>query len=377
MSVGAYALTSLAEAQSYIGGTGQANGIWLYCSAADATAATAQVNAATLVLIITGGTSAGTSTLTFADANKDTITELVTAINAVPGWTAGAIYNGSAASTDLVVTGAVSCLGAANELTLKIEDNYKLEKLIDRATDYIERYCNRKLYTRSYSREAYRGTGYPRLLLDNYPVTAVSRLSYGRKNAFSITNTTATNNATAEITSTAIKLSADGAAATSLAFADYATLTLIIAAINALSGWTATLPDSSLGARKSTDLLVRPAMHCLSVTVCYAELPDDDLTDYFVVDPTEDRNYGAIEVVGGFQRGEEYFIDYTAGYTTIPAALEEACLELVKFKYEQLKHDRNLRSESLGDYSYTIADFKSALPDDMREAIDAFRRRVF
>jgi len=376
MSVGAYALTSLAEAQLYVGGTGRVNGIWLYCSAADATAATAQVAAGTLTLIITGGTSAGTSTLTYADANKDTVAELVTAINAVSGWTAGAIYNGSAASTDLVVTGALSCLGAANELTLKIEDNYRIEKLIDRATDYIERYCNRKLYTRSYSREAYRGNGFRRLILDNYPVTAVTRLSYGRRNTFSITNTTATNNAVVEITSSAVKLTADGTT-TSLAFADYATLTLLIAAINGTAGWSAVLPDSALGVRKSTDLLVRPAMYCKSVTTAWAELPLDEITDYILVDPTEDRNFGMLEVPSYFTRNEEYWIDYTAGYTTVPAELEAACLELVKFKCEQLKHDRNLRSESLGDYSYSIADFKAALPDDIREGLDLFKRRVF
>jgi uncharacterized phiE125 gp8 family phage protein len=273
----------------------------------------------------------------------------------------------------LVTLAQVKCyLGIVDE-----DSDQILTALIDRASGYIERYCNRKLKTRTYSREVYYGNGYRRLILDQYPVTAVTRVSYGRKNAFSITNTTATNNATVEITASAVKLTADGAAATSLALATYATITLLLAAINAVSGWTATLPDSSLGVRKSTDLLMRPGMHCLSPTVCYAELPLGELTDYFLVDPTEDRNYGVIESVGGFVCGEDYFVDYTAGFTTIPFALEEACILLIAYRYNQKAKDASIKSESLGDYSYSLRDMSGALPPDLQDAIDLYRRRVF
>jgi hypothetical protein len=255
------------------------------------------------------------------------------------------------------------------------EEDLLLDALIDRATDFIERYCNRKLKTRAYTREIYWGNGRQKLVLEQYPVTAVSRVSTGRINAFSIKNTTATNHATAEITATALSLVADGGAATSLILASYATINLLLAAVPI--AWTATLLSTTYGTRKATDLLVRPAMYCLSPDLAYGEIPDDELTDYYLLAPTEARNYGILHYPSGFTAGQEFFVDYTAGYTApIPYALEAACLELVKFKYDQKENDQALKSETLGDYSYTIGDFKRALPDDTKEALDLFKRRI-
>jgi hypothetical protein len=374
MSVDTYALTSVDAVKGYLGSLPSRDGLWVYCSQAGATTATAEVTPTTIILIITG-TGASSNTLTFADANKNTLAELVVAINALTGWKAGAIYSGDADSTDLVITGAVSCLGSAEELTLKIEDNYLIERLIDRATYFLERYCHRKFMSRAYAREAYYGNNARTLLLGQYPISSVSRVSSGRTNAFYVKNTTATNNATVEITSTALKYSADGATVTSLTLASYATINLLIAAINAVPGWSATLLDSSLGTRKSTDLLIRPAMHCLDPAFAYCEIPNDELTDYFIVNPGEDRNYGGLECPAGWIGGEEYFIDYTAGYSTAPFDLEDICIRLVVNRYNLSKKDGSIKSESLGDYSYTMADMRS-LPDDLKDAADLYKRLV-
>jgi len=376
MSLDAYALVTIDDVKGYLGSLPSRDGLWVYCSQAGATTATVEVTPTTMILVITG-TGAGTNTLTFADANKNTVAELVTAINALTGWKAGAIYDGNADSTDLVITAAISCLGAAQELTLKIEDNYLIERLIDRATYFLERYCHRKFMSRAYSREIYYGSGHGNLILDQYPVTTVSRVSVGRTNALSVKNTTATNHATIEITATALKYSADGAAATSLAFADYATITLLKDKINAIvgGGWTATLLDSSLGSRKSSDLLIRPGMYCLSPSLAYCEIPDDELTDYQLISPTEDRNYGVVYCPGGWMQGEEYFFDYTAGYATTPIDLEDICIRLVVNRYNQSKQSTAYKSENLGDYGYTLADMRS-LPDDLKEAADLYKRLV-
>ena len=383
MSVDTYALTSVDDVKGYLGSLPSRDGIWLYCSEpTGATAATAEVSDTTLTLIVTGGASAATKTFTFGTT---TITALVAAINAyapaatptVFPWKAGVICDGAALSTDLVIAGAVSCFGSAEELTLKIEDNYLIERLIDRATYFLERYCHRKFMSRAYSREIYYGSGHGNLILDQYPVTTVSRVSVGRTNAFSVKNTTATNHATIEITATALKYSADGATATSLAFADYATITLLKDKINAIvgGGWTATLLDSSLGSRKSSDLLIRPGMYCLSPSLAYCEIPDDELTDYQLISPTEDRNYGVVYCPGGWMQGEEYFFDYTAGYATTPIDLEDICIRLVVNRYNQSKQSTAYKSENLGDYGYTLADMRS-LPDDLKEAADLYKRLV-
>jgi len=374
MSLDAYALVTIDDVKGYLGSLPSRDGLWVYCSQAGATTATVEVTPTTMILVITG-TGAGTNTLTFADANKNTVAELVTAINALTGWKAGAIYDGNADSTDLVITAAISCLGAAQELTLKIEDNYLIERLIDRATYFLERYCHRKFMSRAYSREVYYGSGHGNLILDQYPATTISRVSIGRTNAFSVTNTTATNHATVEITSSALKYSADGAAATSLTLASYATINLLIAALNLVAGWTATLLSSTYGTRKATDLLIRPGMYCKSPTSAWCEIPNDELTDYQLISPSEDRNYGILYCPGGWVRGQEYFVDYTAGYATAPIDLEDICIRLVVNRYNQSKKDGSIKSESLGDYSYTMADMRS-LPDDLKEAADLYKRLV-
>ena len=367
-----YALTTVDAVKGYLGSAPSRDGLWIYCSAAGATAATVEVTPTTMVLIITGGGSAGTTTLTFADANKNTLAELIVAINAVTGWKSGAIYDGDADSTDLVITGAVSALGAANELTLKIEDNYLIERLIDRSTYFLERYCHRKFLSRSYTREVYAGNGSRRLILDQYPVTAVGRVSEGRTNAFSVTNTTATNHAAIEITATVLKYTADGTT-TSLTLSTYSTINALLAALNLISGWSATLIGTAPGTRKATDLLIRPAMYCMSPSLAYCEIPNDELSDYFIIDPGEDRNYGVLECPSAWTRGEEYFVDYTAGFAITPMALEDACIRLVVNRYNQSKKDGSIKSESLGDYSYTMADMRS-LPDDIKDAADLYRR---
>lgn len=389
MSIGEYALTDLASAKGYLGTIPKKNGIWIYCSAPSATTATCEVTETTIHLIITG-TGASDSTITFSSSSNDTIAELIVSINAVTNWKAGAICNGAATSTDLVVTGALACNTSANEITLKIEDNYNVEKLIDRATDLIERYCNRKLASREYNREFYVGNGANRLILLQYPITRIFRLSAGETNAFTVTCTGATTFASVEVTATKVRLNKDGTV-TDITIATYATLTLLVAAINnpavAGTGWTATLLSSDYGTKaayytgvdgstKIPEVLIMPSAYCKSPTLAYVRIPDDDITDYRLdtVGADEDRDPGMLYMSGGFIGGEYYWVDYIAGYTTIPASLEEACLLLVKYKWDMLKKDSALKSESLGDYSYTLADLKNALPPDILNELAGFRK---
>jgi hypothetical protein len=254
------------------------------------------------------------------------------------------------------------------------EDDNVLEQHIDRATDFLERYCNRQLKTRSYTREIYWGNGQTRLILEQYPVTAVTRVSMGRTNAFSIKNTTATNHAVAEVTATALKLTADGGAATSLTLASYATINLLLAAVNAVSGWSATLLSTTYGTRKATDVLIRPSMYCLSPDVAYIEIPNDELSDYHLLSPTEARNYGMLYYPSGFTSGQEVFVDYVAGEITVSPALEDACLQLAAYKYRQSQRDPTLSQENLGDYGYSIRDLKEALPKDLLEEVNLFKK---
>ena len=396
MGVGAYALTSVDSAKGYLEKVPDRDGIWIYCSASDATAATVEVTETGIVLIVTGGASAGTKTITFSTL---TVTALVAAINAyalpagppaVYPWKSGAMCNGSADAADLIVTGAQSCLAYAGQITLQVEDDYTIERLIDRATDSIERYCNRQLLSRAYNRQMYMGSGNERLILEQYPVTRVFRVSVSELNVFSIKQNNAASFAMFTVTPTQVLLGTDGAV-TSLLLSSYSLISDVVTAINAVSGWECRLLNTTWGTRKATylgvdgitavsELLPVAAAYCKSPILAWGRIPSlFDLTEYWLekrgVD--EQRDPGILFSPGGFTGGNFYWIDYMAGYTSTPYALEEACLLLVKYKWDSVSHDNAIQSERLGDYSYTLRDFKQALPDDVKNELDTFRRISF
>ena len=396
MSVSEFALTSVEEARGYLENVPRKNGLWIYCaSPTGATAATCEVSDTTMSLIVTGGASAGTKTITFG---ASTIADVITAINAyalpaspaVYPWKAGAICNPAASSTDLIVTGPQACLGAANELTLQIEDNYGLERLIDRATDAIERYLNRKILSRAYNRQMYMGSNNERLVLEQYPVTRVFRVSTSELNVFSIRQTTASSFATFTVTPTLVRLSTDGVV-TDLTMDSYSLISDVVDAINAVSGWQCTLLNSQWGTRKATylgvdgtthvpELLPVAASYCKAPILAWGRIPSlFDMTEFWLekrgVD--EERDPGILFAPGGFVGGEYYWIDYMAGATSIPPQVEEACLLLVKYKWDSLSHDNTISSEHLGDYSYNLKDIKGALPEDVLRELGTFRRISF
>ena len=138
--------------------------------------ATVQVTDTTIVLTTTAG---GTDTLTFADADKDTISELITAINALSkGWVVNQLCQNDQASTNLEVFPATACVGSANEIELTGYDLLYLEDTINRATDVIDKYCNRTFKSTTYTNEYYDGTGGKYLFLKNFPITVLTSVEY-------------------------------------------------------------------------------------------------------------------------------------------------------------------------------------------------------
>jgi len=187
MSLHAYALTTLESVKNYMRKQDEdllVPVLVLYNNSGptEATTATYQVTATVLRLIVTGGTNVHDTSLAFADANKDTLTELAAYINTAPpgglgkGWVAKVIANGSQASSDLALTGAVGCLGFANRQTLTAPDNLLLETLINAATDFMEDYCRRRFLKTVYTNELYDGDGTETLFLRNYPIVTIASI---------------------------------------------------------------------------------------------------------------------------------------------------------------------------------------------------------
>jgi len=374
-------LITVAEAKAFMGGPNiQINGMWVYYSGAE-TAATVAVNDNSLIL---NSTTTGDTPIDLTNASYDTMTELVTYIDGtVADWEAGLLCDGSMDSADLVTTGSLDAKGVANKQTLKIYDNETIADLINRASDFINRYCGRTLKTTTYSKEVYDGIGMRTILLEQYPVTEVTKVGVNRANAFTVKNTAATTSAFIEITDSTVILQADDGADVSITIDSFASINALITEIETNAGWSCTLSSAGAGAYDpALVLLTLPRMYCDSTTQATVEMIDGWVTDYYVEEPAEARNYGAVYKSGGWPSGNQnLFFWYKGGYTTIPYALKQACIELVKYKYGQSKVDAGLKSEKIGKvYAYerfSAADLEAGLSPELKAELDLFRRRSF
>lgn len=278
----------------------------------------------------------------------------------------------SAVATDL--TTVVNCKTYMN-ITIATYDALLLE-LVSAATDLIESYCKRQFMSRTYTCEIYDGSDSDTLLLNQYPVTALTRCNTGRLDVIAVTNTlTDALSATVSISGLAATLvvtGGAGAGSNAVDWATYTTLTAVVAQINTLgTGWTASLQSSATGTYPSTELIPAGAMVCLGNNA-YLDLPDPTgLTDY-----TIHWDEGMLEIGGTWgTTSQDIFVDYVAGYAVLPDDLEVAAKDVVATMYRRREHDLSLKSERLGDYAYTLADIGSDLPVTVMATLNRYRNR--
>src|SRR5262249_58186856 len=110
---------------------------------------------------------------------------------------------------------------------------------------------------------------------------------------------------------------------TSVTFAGNATLSALKTAVNALgNGWTATIPDSAFNNWPSADLRAQGAYSAIDQTA-NLKLHTSELRDYHL-----DPDTAILTMPDGseFGGGANYWrVIYTAGFTTVPEAVQEAC----------------------------------------------------
>lgn len=371
MALGTYALISVEDYKTWgdINNSDiEKNAIELYCSAGDATAATAAISANTLTLIITGGANVGTVTKDLTAAANDTLGELALEIDGTAGWTANLVGSSSASSTDLKNVGATGCLSANNEATLIYYNNFSIENLIDQATGWIESFTRRKLKTRAYLFQRYEGNK-SLLFTRGYPITKIESIGIGSIECIKVKNTTSKYNAAVKVTATGVTLVADGTEGTAIAFADYATMTLLAAAINDTAGWTASVTSSTTGAYPSSRLYRHPNYYCLNEDV-NLRCPYEPLSNYEV-----DMDRGIIDFGSAFYTTfMGIFICYTAGFVTIPEELKLITCSFAKGLDDKRMSDGSMRSEKMGDYSYARAEGASLLSKDELDILKKYRR---
>lgn len=244
-----------------------------------------------------------------------------------------------------------------------------LGTLITAVSEAIEKYCRRYFVSASFD-ELYNGNGDRRLILRQYPIQSVKSVRYRPVTVLKIINnsTSVNQQARVQVTSTGLTLTrvASGVTTTdaSSTYAGFPTLQGLANNINGLgNGWSAqVVGDSSgdYGLWPSADLYVPPSygdgttsQGNLTARGQYAELK---LHTYelagFQYDPrgwllraipyTDPELLHPEDLI--WPVGISNFrVQYTAGYTTVPEAVQEAAAEWVAALYNVTLRDPGLR----------------------------------
>jgi len=265
--------------------------------------------------------------------------------------TTDAYWNGSAvveASSVELDDDALTTLERVKRF-MRIDDaahDTLLTELINRISDRIERLCGRRFKSRTL-RERIRPAGRRMVFLAQYPVTRIDRLASGRAIAMTATFTGTAIRAVIGITDNGVRLttvdSNGDETNTDLDFDTYPTTNALVAAIAALTNWSATArinilsetlnPTGNVNALGTPAAITYPNQHDLPRRILHSE--------------------GILELeyqpAGGI-----LLIEYTAGYAVIPDDLEQIAIELIAEAFHLGRRDLNLESERLGDYSQKL-----------------------
>ncbi len=236
------------------------------------------------------------------------------------------------------------------------DDDTLIADLINRATKLIQNWTKRTLISTAF-RERYNGGGSNIINLREYPVTDIDFFSVGLDDAISVINVNSdayraavrvedSTLATPTMTLEVYGGTNDGSS--SITLTDHATLTLLVAAINALgTGWTAATQSSAFDVYDPIELLPIGRRNAFNM-FAFLQVPAEPKESY-----ETDLDAGLIVIGHNTPRGQNNItVRYTAGYVTTPADLEQACIDVVKLMYDSRKQTSGLDKEKLGDYSY-------------------------
>jgi hypothetical protein len=247
------------------------------------------------------------------------------------------------------------------------DDPAYLASLITAASELVRRVCKRDFSLCSYS-EYYSGGIYvlSPLRLRQFPVIEITRIAAAPTPALQVQNLDQVTNqrATVETTPTGLRLvrvASAVATTVDLAYAEYPTLAALAGQINSLEyGWSASVfgPFANFA---STDFKpLQGAANALAgghSLELYTELVQPgstftalgcDAEGEFGVGWRLDPETG--ELFGRFPRGQlNIRIDYTAGFATVPQAVQEAVVQLAADLYQSSQVNNSLAKATLGD----------------------------
>jgi hypothetical protein len=254
-----------------------------------------------------------------------------------------------------------------------------LSALVTSYSDAIEKYCRRRFVSANYD-ELYNGEGQRRLLLRQYPIQSVQAVRYRPVTVLKVTNATTANvQARVQVLSTGLQLVSVNAGVKTVVTAGLTwvacpTLAGLAAAIVAVgNGWGAQYVGDSVnyGSWPSGDLYVpgsygdalegagilqsQGALQCVAGSFAELKMHTYELQGYQwdargwllrAIPYTDPELLHPEDLV--FPVGINNFrVQYTAGYTTIPEAVQEACARWVAEAYYQTQRDPSLASQAI------------------------------
>jgi hypothetical protein len=282
-----------------------------------------------------------------------------------------------------------------------------LTTLITAVSDAIEKYCQRSFYARSRD-ELYNGTGDRRLILREYPIQSIQSVRYRPVTVLKVINNSSSatiQQARVSVPSTGLQLVSVAAGVTTtttagLTWAACPTLTSLANAINGLgSGWSAQAVGDSggdYGQWPSADLYVPPSygdgtssqgnltamrqnaelkMHTYELAGYQFDPRGWLLRAIPYTDPELLHPEDLIWPIGI----NNFRVQYTAGYTTVPEAVQETCAEWVSQLYYLTLRDPELAAQSIsGSLTQRWADRQVGLkpPAKVATLLAPYRRHT-
>lgn len=287
--------------------------------------------------------------------------------------------------------------------------------LITSCSDAIEKYCKRRFLTHAYD-ELYNGSGYKRLLLRQYPLQSVQSVRYMPVFVCRVQNYNTAQNQQARVSVTNEGLqcwrsaSGIGFTETLLTWTSYPALTSLMNAVSSLgNGWQGEVVSGAAsqyagdyGNWPSADLYipgsygdafegvgVQSSQGNLNARGCWATLllHTYELQGYQwdgrgwllraipYTDPELLHPEDLIWPVGV----NNFRIQYTAGYSTVPEAVQEACAEWVAMLYWLTQRDpallHQVPASGVASGWGAVAGPSSTPPPHVQALLASYRRR--
>jgi hypothetical protein len=242
-----------------------------------------------------------------------------------------------------------------------------LQSCVTAASQAFQRYCGRYFVVKNFD-ELADGQGTYNLLLSQYPLVRIDRISWNRQAVMTIRNENQAYSRASwrldgiqgEHTATSLNLTKvlDGVQTQdTLDLEDYQSIADLATAINAIgSGWVA-YPLPVWSENPCTDL--RSPQGAMN-----ARLANSYVYDWVIPmwDFNQNEDIGEVVSWSRFQRGyRNYRIQYIAGFaddegaTEIPEDIQQTVAEIAASAFLNIGLNPNLQSETLQDYSYTRA----------------------